>query len=368
MTYLNHAGTSWPKPTSVRAAVDEALGSEPGTWPLRLARAQERVAAFIGLADASRLLFTPGCTSALAVAIADLPWEPGDRIVTSSLEHHALARPARKLERRGVEWIQVPRAPEGPFCLESLGRILGEGRVRLVATTAASNVTGELLPTRAIGALAHAAGALQLVDAAQLAGWLPLEVDASGADLVAFAGHKALHGPWGVGALIVAAHVTTDTPGAVCALPAAGSAPACDDKPGYCDVGSVDHAAVAGLAAALDWLELPENASRLARARERARVVEGALRELPGARVVARADFSAKLPFVAFDSPRAASSELAAELAKRGVVVGSGLQCAPAAHTALGTAPGGVVRLSFGPTNTEGDVEHVVRALREQLA
>ena len=368
MPYLNHAGTSWPKPEPVRAAVAEALSASPDAWAAAFEEAHRAVAAAFGVREPEHLLLTPGCTSALAVAVADHPWRSGDRVAISGLEHHALHRPVQKLAPLGVEVSVVPRGAGEPVVLEALEAELRRGGVRLVAMTAASNVTGELLPVAEIARLAHEHGALYLVDAAQTAGWLPVDVGELGVDLLAFAGHKALQAPWGIGGLYVAPHVAMESPAAACELPPPGAAAACSSRPGYCDVGSVDRAALAGLAAALGWLAEPGQADRLERARGLLERVTRRLEELPGITLHGPREPAARLPTLALTAAGRAPAELAAALAERGVVAAGGLQCAPLAHATLDTAPQGVLRLSLGPATGEEDVERALQVLLEVLA
>ena len=127
MPYLNQAGTSWPKPAPVRAAVAGALASDPTSWSERFAMEHGAVAAAFGVPDPARLVLAPACTSALAVAVADLPWEAGDRALASALEHHALHRPLTALAARGVELTTIPRAGSEPFALDALERELARG-------------------------------------------------------------------------------------------------------------------------------------------------------------------------------------------------------------------------------------------------
>jgi len=365
MSYLNHAGTSWPKPECVQAAVAASLRSCPTEWGRDFGRAHGRICEAFGVAVPERLLLTPGCTSALALGIADHPWRPGDRLLCSSLEHHALSRPATLLRERGVEVGRVPRASDGPFDLDVLEQELARGGVRLVAVTAACNVTGELLPVAEILSRAHAHGALCLVDGAQTCGWLPVHLANLNVDLFAFAGHKGLLAPWGIGGLYVAPEVAMTSPAASCALPAPGATPSCATMPGYCDGGSVDRAALAGLVAALDWLEEPEQAEGLERARREVERLTGALEERPGIRLHGVRDPEARLPTIAFTHAERPTRELVDALARHGIVVGSGLQCAPLAHEALGTAPGGVVRLSAGRTTVEDELERALEVIGE---
>lgn len=348
--YLNSAGTSWPKPAPVLAAVREVAGSDPSAWAARFERDLAAVKRALG---ADRLLPTPGCTSALALALADLPWEPGDRLLLSSLEHHALMRPAELLAHRGVELVRLPPAGERPLDLEALERELRAG-ARCVALSHAANVTGALLPVDDVLALARAHGSLVLVDAAQTAGWLPLP----DADLVTVAGHKGPHAPWGIGALVVREGVAMRTPAAVCTLE---DGPACAPMPGYCDAGSVNRSALAGLAAGLAWMAAERGA--LAGARAKIAAIEAVVRER-GAQVHGAAD--ERMPTLAITGARSVA-ELGRALQAEGVIVSAGLQCSPVAHETLGTAPTGVVRLSVGPMVTDEQVAHACAVLRRLL-
>tara|TARA_B100001750_G_scaffold91390_1_gene72210 strand:- start:1683 stop:2780 length:1098 start_codon:yes stop_codon:yes gene_type:complete len=346
MAYLNHAGTSWPKALEVRAAVERVFTGDPGTWAEDFERDQAEVARLLGVAP-DRLLLTPGCTSALALALADLPWSPGDRVLTSSFEHHALMRPLRALERRGVEVVAIPARGDDPFDLDAFADELARG-ARAVAISHASNVTGALLPVGAILADARERGAWTLVDAAQTAGWLPLPLEA---DLVAFAGHKGPGAPWGVGGLVVGSEVPMASAGAVCTL---GGEPPPRATPGYCDAGSVDRAALAGLAAGLRRMA---DDAPLDRARAHIARLEAASGELerlgpPPA---------ARMPTLALRVPD--PEPIRVRLRDAGVVASVGLQCAPRAHETLGTAPSGALRFSAGPTTTAADIDRAIAAL-----
>ena len=338
MIYANAAGTSWPKPAGVVDAVQRAMLADPSDNAARYREGHEAVRRFFGVPDAAaeRLLLAPSCTSALGVALGDLQLERGDVVITSSLEHHALARPVQKLVwERGVVHAQAPYAPGAPIDLDYVEATLRAGRVRLVAVTGASNVTGERLPIEALAELAHAHGALLLLDAAQLAGLLPLDVAALGVDLLTFAGHKAMLGPFGVGGLWAAPHVPFVCPAATCEVRTEAGAGPRAPFPGFCDLGSVD---------------LPALARRLlaaCRERERCRVLGG-----DGPRT---ATVSFTLDHIALDDAQRHFRE-------RGVVLRAGTHCAPMALEALG-APEGCVRVSFGPHNRDEDVDAVLAAI-----
>ena len=377
VAYLNHAGTSWPKPAPVRAAVESALATPPEAFQARFEAESSALPGQLGAHAGDRLVLTPGCTSALSVAVGDHPWESGDRVLCSGWEHHALHRALVQLAGRGVELLEVPpgtpasaRRNDGsraPVDLDELERALAAGSVRLVALTAACNVTGELLPIREVVERAHAHGASVLVDAAQVAGWMPLREVAPGADLIAFAGHKGPQAPWGIGGLLAAERVELASPAATCELPPPGGAPVCGTLPGYCDVGSVDRLALSGLVAGLAWLAEPERADRLSVARGLVETLVDAALELGGVTLHGPREAGRRMPTAAFTVAGKTPGALADELAARGVHASGGFQCAPLAHRTLGTEAGGVLRFSAGPATTADDIAAAIGALRELL-
>jgi selenocysteine lyase/cysteine desulfurase len=343
--YLNHAGTSWPKPAPVQAAVARALAAPPEDWPARFDAQHHQIAAALGY-PADRALLTPGCTSALALALSDPRWRAGDRLVVSGMEHHALHRPALALADRGVVVQVAPRGGEGePVDLAFVEAALRDG-ARMVAMTAASNVTGERLPVAAVVALCRAHGAVSLIDAAQLAGWVD-DLAALGADLVTFAGHKGPQAPWGIGGLLFGPEA------AVLGRRASGP----PERVGWCDAGSVDRVAMAGLEAGLAWMGT--RPGRLARALARVdRLAQGLVER--GARLLG-GERGVPVVSAAFDGRDPA--ELARALAARGVVASGGLQCARLAHEHLGTAPRGTLRFSVGVVTTDDDVDQALTSL-----
>lgn len=359
MIHANHAGTAWPRPPGVAEAMRAALAATPVEQAALHQRAHAAVAAWFGLPAPERLLFASSCTAALGVLLADLPWQRGDVVITSQLEHHALVRPVQALvQHRGVRHVAAPWRPGVPLDLDAVAAALAAGRVRLVAVTGASNVTGERLPLAELAALAHAHGALFLLDAAQVAGVVPLDLEALGVDLLAFAGHKGLGGPPGVGGLWAARHVTFACPGVVCEL-GGGGAPRIAPYPGHCDLGSVNLPGVVGLAAALAWLDALPAADRERPVRLAARL-RAALRERPHVRVLGGdgPHTGAVGMLVRGGVPRDAEAHFAA----RGIVVRAGSHCAPMALEAVG-APGGCLRIGFGTGNRDEDVDAVLAAL-----
>ncbi|MBC7346838.1 MAG: aminotransferase class V-fold PLP-dependent enzyme, partial [Clostridia bacterium] len=216
--YLDNAATTFPKPAVVYEAVLDCLrrvGASAGRGSYRLALEADHLvfetrlalARLFNIGDPARLVFTANATEALNLALKGL-LRQGDHVVTSSMEHNAVWRPLKVLERtRGIEITVVPCRPDGTLEVGDVSRALKD-RTRLVVLTHASNVVGTLLPVGEIGRITRSRGILLLVDAAQTAGVYPIDVEEMAVDLLAFTGHKGLLGPMGTGGLYLGPGVT----------------------------------------------------------------------------------------------------------------------------------------------------------------
>jgi len=367
--YVNNAGTSYPKAPGVVDACGTALASAPEASHGALQDAHAETCRLFGIERADRLLLTGSCTSALSLLLHDLPLQAGDTVLTSALEHHALAGPLQRLQlTRGIVHELAPYTPGEPLDLDFVRRRVREGGVRLIAVTTASNVTGELLPVEELGRLAHEHGVPVLLDAAQTAGVVPIDVRSLPVDMLVFAAHKGPLAPHGIGGLWAAPHVELVSPAAVCELPSADAgataAVRCADFPGACDVGSINLSAAAGLVAALRWRAQAGavyDAPRAWALRLRQR-----LREQPGVTLFGgdAADYTAAVSFLIDKLPIAQAE---AFFAARGVTLRAGQHCAPLALQAIG-APEGTLRVSFGPFNRESDVDAVAAAVAAAVA
>ncbi len=365
-TWLNHAGTSWPKPTGVAQAIERALNAPPHVAAEQIEATTGRVAGLLGC-SADRVLLTPGCTSALAIAIDDMPWREGDVVVTGSMEHHALLRPIERLVRTaGVRHIAVGRDSDGPLDVAALETLLAHGGVRLVAMTMAANVTGEILPVHEIVRLAHKHGATVLLDAAQTAGIVPIDLRELEADMLALAGHKGPLGPMGVGALYLGRGVERSCTEAVCEIRSAPRAGADAAMPGYCDAGGAPLPAIAGLGAAIDWLQAQPAGAILERGRSRIGQVLEALETLPSFTVHGHKRTDDRVPTLSVTHRRLEPARLEATLlAEYGIVSRSGLHCAPQAHGTLGTDALGTLRVSFGALSEDDAADRLIAAFGE---
>ncbi|MGZ3395994.1 MAG: aminotransferase class V-fold PLP-dependent enzyme, partial [Isosphaeraceae bacterium] len=212
MIYLDNAATSFPKPEPVYQAMDRFARTSlanPGRAGHRMALAAEkmlddtrhRLNQLFGGKAPERWILTHNCTDGLNLALKGLI-QPGDHVVTTDLEHNSVSRPLRALEKAGVISLTRVASTQGYVDAEAIRAALGP-KTTLVVMTHASNVLGTVQPIETIAPFVREAGAFFLVDAAQSAGVVPINLDATPIDLLAFPGHKSLYGPTGTGALYV---------------------------------------------------------------------------------------------------------------------------------------------------------------------
>jgi cysteine desulfurase/selenocysteine lyase len=378
MIYFDNAATSWPKPPSVAAAVHEQLtytGGNPGRSGHRLAvgaariveNAREALARLFHTDDPSRIAFAPNATHALNAALYGL-LRPGDRVVTTSTEHNSVMRPLRHLETKGVCVEVVPCEPDGSIDVGRIEDALAPG-ARLLVTTHASNVTGNILPIAALAVLVRAHGAQYVVDAAQTAGTVPIDVEALGIDVLAFTGHKGLFGPTGTGGLYARNGIEL----APLVRGGTGSDSANEVQPAFMpdalESGTLNVAGIAGLAAGVRFVE--EVGVEAVQAHERqlaARFIDR-LGAISGVAVYGSSHAASRCGIVSFNVAGASPSEVGLLLDETfGIMVRTGLHCAPAAHRTIGTFPSGTVRFGFGWFNTATEVDAAVDALRQIAA
>lgn len=377
--YLDNAATSFPKPPAVLRAVGECLNDycgNPGRGSHRLAlRAAEEVfacrvaaAELFGLDDPGRVIFTVNTTGALNLAIKGL-LRPGDRAVCSDMEHNAVYRPLYRLAGDGIirfdtfqTFSTVPRRTDA-MLLSAIEHALTPD-TRLLVCAHASNICPATLPLAAIGRLCHQHGVLFVVDAAQSAGVLDIDMAQMQIDALAVPGHKGLYSPPGVGMLLLGKHIHPDT------LFEGGngldslSGGMGDDLPERYEPGTLPLPAIAGLRAGIDFVR--DVTPTAIREHETALGVflRDALSELPGVQV-AVPHLSGGT--VLFRVAGTSSEEVAAALdaAHPGICVRPGFHCAALAHRTLGTPEGGAVRVSFGYFNTRADAERLVRVVQK---
>lgn len=380
--YLDNAATSWPKPDAVYTAVERyqrECGAPFGRSVYREAveveqsvtGARRALARLLGAVGPQRIVFTANGTDALNLAIHGV-LSSGDHVVTTVAEHNSVLRPLRYLaEHRGVEVAYVGVDAAGVVDPEDVRRAI-TGETRLVVVTHASNVTGAVQPVEEIGRIAHAKGALFLVDAAQSLGHLPLDVDTIQADLLAAPGHKGLLGPLGTGLLYIRPGVEEQL--APLRQGGTGSQSQQDRQPDLLpdkyEPGNLNVPGILGLGAGVKHLEACVINTVAAHERRLTERLLDGLRQAGGLRVHGPADAAARVGVVSVTMPGYDPQELAAGLdAAYGIQVRAGLHCAPRMHEALGTlAGGGTVRFSLGCFTTEAEIDAAVSAMCELAA
>ena len=374
MIYLDNAATSFPKPARVVARLGAYLdefGGCAGRGGYPLARQADALVMdtrriltqLLHAEDPARIILTFNATDALNLAIKGV-LTPGDHVVTTALEHNSVARPLRALEQAGaITLTWVGASGNGLIDPADIGAALTP-RTALVAVVHGSNAIGSLQPVAAIGRRVRAHGALFLVDAAQTAGAVPIDVQEACIDLLAAPGHKALLGLPGTGLLYVGprAEVRPWREGGTGLLSEEPLQPR--PLPLRLEAGSHNTLGLAGLRDSVRLL-LEEGILAIRR-RELAltrQLIDGA-QALPRIRVYGPDRMEDRVAIVSLTvtgwAPDAAAAWLSRE---RGIAVRAGLHCAPGAHRCLGTAPSGTVRFSPGAFTTPEDIEAAVAAL-----
>lgn len=339
------------------------IGASPGRGGHRrsleagrvMFQAREAAAALFSASDSSRIIFTHSATEALNMALRGTLC-PGDHVITSSMEHNSLARPLHLLQLQGVVLTIVQAGADGRIDPEDVRRALTP-HTRMIAVGHVSNVSGTIQPIGELAAIAREAGALFLLDAAQSAGCVPIDVATGGIDLLAAPGHKGLYGPQGTGLLYAAAHV----PLKPLLAGGTGTNSTSEDQPdslpeGF-EAGTHNLPGIAGLKAGIEFVMAQGVATIGAHERGLVSYAIERLREVPGITLHCPADPSLRGAVLSFTAAGKDSSALAFELDQRfDIAVRAGLHCAPRAHKTLGTFPGGTVRMSPGWFTTREDI------------
>lgn len=374
MIYLDNAATTMHKPQTVIDAVTQAMcllgnaGRGATSGALDAARTihgcRAKLARLLGCPRADHVCFTPNSTAALNTVINGVV-RPGDRVVTTVLEHNSVLRPLNRLAvEQGVTVEHAGCDANGVLDYDELEQLVTPG-TRAVVVTHASNVTGNAVDVARVAAVAHAAGALVIVDASQSAGTAHIDMRAMGLDVVCFTGHKGLMGPQGTGGLAVAEGIDM----APWAMGGTGvhSFDALQplEWPTRLEAGTLNGHGIAGLSAGLDFIEAQGGVEAIA-AHERAladRFLAG-VRKIPGIKLYGAFDQPARSAIVSLNVGDIDSAEISDALMQGwGIATRPGAHCAPLMHRALGTERQGVVRFSFGYFNTDEEVDTAIDAL-----
>ncbi|MBQ6385016.1 MAG: aminotransferase class V-fold PLP-dependent enzyme [Lachnospiraceae bacterium] len=374
MIYFDNAATTLRKPREVPEAVLRAMdslgnaGRGVNEASLGAARiifdARVKLADFFNAGNPKNIAFTANSTESLNIAIKGLI-RPGDHVVTTALEHNSVLRPLYEMEAAGAELTIVPADREGNFSIEDLEKSVRK-ETRAIVCTHASNLTGNLVDIGKIGEIAREKGCLFIVDASQTAGVIPIDMQAMKIDVLCFTGHKSLLGPQGTGGLAVREGLE------IRPLLSGGSGVQTYSKthpkemPTALEAGTLNGHGIAGLSAALDYIEKTGMDQIRRKEIQLAKRFHDGVSGIPNIRIYG--DFSSwdRCPIVTINLGDYDSSEVSDELFESyGISTRSGGHCAPLMHAALGTVEQGAVRFSFSHFNTEEEVDEAVRALLE---
>ena len=377
MIYLDHAATSLPKPEPVVMAVTAAMNclgnSGRGAHSASLGASRmiyetrEVLSDFFGGDGPEQVVFTPNATAALNMVIQGI-LNPGDRAVTTAMEHNSVLRPLYRMEKQGVSLCVVPADEKGRLSMERLEQELKPGTKALFCTHA-SNVTGNVNDLKTIGTMCRDRGILFVADVSQSSGILPIDMKEMAIDILCFTGHKGLLGPQGTGGICVRKGVSVRPliVGGSGILSYSREQPA--QMPVALEAGTLNGHGIAGLKAALTYIR--EQGQDILRKKELELMWYFYDQVSRLSQVTVYGDFSSRkalrTPVVSLNIGEEDSGWAAGELAERyGIQTRAGAHCAPLMHEVLKTRDRGAVRFSFSHLNTREEAEMAVYAV-EQL-
>ena len=374
LIYLDNAATTLRKPPGVAEAVAQAIltagnaarGAHGASMQASrtVYETRQKLARLLGCPRPDHVVFTSNSTTALNIAIYGL-LSPSDHAITTDLEHNSVLRPLYALQARGMGLDFVRADRQGRIRLEDLAPLF-RPNTRAVVCTHASNLTGDMPDVARIAEIAHAHGALLILDASQTAGTVPVDMAALGVDVLCFTGHKSLYGPQGTGGLIVREGLE------IAPLLEGGSGVHSFDErqpsfmPESLEAGTENAHGLAGLAAGVEYVTGKTPAAIAAQVAGLVERFERGLASVPGIVMYGGHASFGRSGIVAFNIGDADSGEVSARLdADFGICTRPGAHCAPLMHKALGTAEQGVVRASFSSFNTQAEVEVALAAVEE---
>lgn len=374
MIYMDNGATSYPKPNEVIETMIDVMANycaNPGRAGHFMAArtAQEiyktRLAAarLFNIKDPSRLIFTKNCTESINVAIKGVLKE-GDHVITSSMEHNSVVRPLMELRKRGVttSFISCDRAGhiDGVDIKEAI-----KANTKMIIMTAASNVTGTKMPLEEIGRIALRRGIIFMVDGAQAAGHMDLDVQRNHIDILAAPGHKGLLGPQGTGIL----YIREGLQSAPLLAGGTGSKSNEEEQPGdfpegY-EAGTLNAPGIIALGSAIRFINKIGIEVIEEHERKLTEKLQKGLSEIEGVVLYGTENTHDKTAVVAMNIEGMDCEEAASILNDRyGIAVRAGLHCAPKAHETIGTRRIGCIRICPGFYTSEREIDDVIKAVK----
>lgn len=379
--YFDHAATTFPKPDTVsetiyhyikeqgcninRGCYNQAYQIEEQVYETR-----KMVCELFHGEDYKNVIFTRNVTESLNVILKGF-LKSGDHVIVSSMEHNAVMRPLVQLEKKGISFSRAICEPDGSLKIERLEECL-RNNTKAVIMTHASNVCGTILPIEKVGKFCQKNHLKFIVDSAQTAGILEIDMEKMNIDALAFTGHKGLMGPQGIGGFLV----TKEMAQQIEPLITGGTGSISDQEetpiflPDRFEAGTLNIPGILGLSAGLEWLKK----TGMDKIRQKEQMLTKqfltGLKKIDDdrtkIRIVGKEGIEGRTGVVSIQTKTKEIAQVAYELDERyGIMTRVGLHCAPSAHKTLGTYPIGTIRFSFGFWNTLEEVEFAVHALQE---
>ena len=375
---LDQAATAFPKAPPVADAVRDFLAhsamnisrgdyAESFDVASQIFRLRQRLQQMFNAPELKACLLTPGVTLALNMVALGLI-EPGDRVLTSTMEHNSVLRPLTLQQSRGAELEILQADREGFLAMDVLEAALKKARTKALFLTAASNLVGSIQDIKTAGELCERHGAYFILDAAQLAGQKKIDMQAAKIDALCLAGHKGLLGPQGVGGLLLSDKLARNLKPVISGGTGSYSdSPVQPDRlPDRFEAGTLNLPGAIGWLAALDWLLAGDPPRYLALGEQKDalfRDFKARIRDLGVYDILGPRDTDRQVPVLSVRHPQEDAAILADYLQTKGILTRVGLHCAPLAHKTVGTFPGGTVRFSLGYATTEAELDTAVAAL-----
>ena len=378
--YLDNASTTFPKPACVSDAVIKYMtemgyninrGCYEGAYSVEemIFETRELLANMFNATDCKNVVFTKNVTESLNVIIKGF-LKSGDHVLVSSMEHNAVMRPLVQLEKNGVSFSRIPCKETGELCLETLTSLL-KPNTKAIIMTHASNVCGTVMPLKEVGEFCKNHSISFIVDTAQTAGIIPIDMQDMNISALAFTGHKGLLGPQGVGGFILSEDMINNIEPLIAG--GTGSISHTEDIPDFMpdkfEAGTLNIPGILGLLSSLKWINDKGQKSLLNHELSLTETFINGLKPLEDAgfiRIIGKKDLINRTGIVSIQTITMDQSEVAYTLdSKYNIMTRVGLHCAPNAHKMLGTYPEGTIRFSFGFNNDESDVMTSINALKE---
>lgn len=371
--YMDNAATTYPKPESVYMDVDyfnRHLGGNPGRGSNKktlkagsvLLECRDTLAELFNIRDSSCLAFTSNVTEALNIGLKGL-LNRGDHVITTSMEHNSVARPLFVLQGRGVEWTAVKCSDDGSLDPEEIRKAI-RPNTRLICILHASNLTGTIMPLVEVGKIARENGILFMVDSAQTAGVLTLDVERQNIDILCFTGHKGLLGLQGTGGIYVrpGVEIRPLKEGGTGSLSEFLEHP--EFLPDLLESGTPNTPGITGLLAGVEFIKKTGIDNIRKHEQRLTGLLLKGLKEIRGVLIHGSADTERQTAVVPFNINSMDCGEVSMTLDYEfGIITRSGLHCAPLAHRTIGSFERGACRVSPGYFNTEDDIRKVIEAV-----